>query len=224
MLFDLRGRRRRAVQATYLTLAVLMGGGLVLFGIGGDVSGGLFDAFSERGGGGGSVVKDRVESAEERVERNPRDGRALGELVRGYFQLAADETPENATSYSENARDELEKSGAAWDRYLALDLERTDPALANIASQVYGREGLNRPEKAVVAAELLAEARPSANAYLQLTEYAAKAGQDRKADLAGEQAIRLAPKAQRSSVRDFVKQAKAGDAAAQQSPAPPAQP
>src|ERR671914_171088 len=52
MLFDLRGRRRRAVQATYLTLAVLMGGGLVLFGIGGDVSGGLFDAFSDRSGGG----------------------------------------------------------------------------------------------------------------------------------------------------------------------------
>ena len=33
MLFDLRGRRRRAVQATYLTLAILMGGGLVFFGI-----------------------------------------------------------------------------------------------------------------------------------------------------------------------------------------------
>ena len=45
MLFDLRGRRRRLVQATYLSLAVLMGGGLVLFGIGGDVSGGLFNAF-----------------------------------------------------------------------------------------------------------------------------------------------------------------------------------
>ena len=34
MLFDLRGRRRRAVQGTYLMLAVLMGGGLVLFGVG----------------------------------------------------------------------------------------------------------------------------------------------------------------------------------------------
>jgi len=219
MLFDLRGRRRRAVQATYLTLAVLMGGGLVLFGIGGDVSGGLFDAFSERGGGGSSLVKDRVEKAEKRLESNPRDTRALAELVRGYFQLAADETPENATSYSEGARDELGKSGAAWDRYLALDRKGTDAALANIAVQVYGREGLNRPEKAVVAAEVLAEARPSANAYLQLTEYAARAGQDRKADLAGQQAIRLAPSAQRSSVRDFVKQAKAGDAAAQQEPA-----
>ena len=38
MLFDLRGRgRRRTVQVIYLSLAILMGGGLVLFGIGGDV-------------------------------------------------------------------------------------------------------------------------------------------------------------------------------------------
>ena len=52
MLFDLRGRgRRRTVQTIYLTLAVLMGGGLVLFGIGGSVSGGLFDAVGLTGGG-----------------------------------------------------------------------------------------------------------------------------------------------------------------------------
>ncbi len=47
MLFDLRGRgRRRTVQVIYLGLAVLMGGGLVLFGIGGATPGGLFDAVS----------------------------------------------------------------------------------------------------------------------------------------------------------------------------------
>ena len=47
MLFDLRGRgRRRTVQVIYLSLAILMGGGLVLFGIGSSSSGGLFDAFS----------------------------------------------------------------------------------------------------------------------------------------------------------------------------------
>ena len=65
MLFDLRGRRRRAVQATYLMLALLMGGGLVLFGIGGDVSGGLVDAFKGTGGGGSgdSALRDRVEQA-----------------------------------------------------------------------------------------------------------------------------------------------------------------
>ena len=48
MLFDLRGRgRRRTVQAVYLTLAILLGGGLVLFGVGGNVSGGLLDALKD---------------------------------------------------------------------------------------------------------------------------------------------------------------------------------
>ena len=52
MLFDLRSRgRRRTVQATYLGLALLMGGGLVLFGVGtGGGGGGLLNAF-----GGGST-------------------------------------------------------------------------------------------------------------------------------------------------------------------------
>jgi len=48
MLFDLRGSgRRRVIKVVYLTLALLLGGGLVLFGIGGDVSGGLVDAITQ---------------------------------------------------------------------------------------------------------------------------------------------------------------------------------
>ena len=50
MLFDLRGRgRRRTVQVIYLSLAVLMGGGLVLFGIGGGTNESLFDAIGGNG-------------------------------------------------------------------------------------------------------------------------------------------------------------------------------
>ena len=47
MLFDLRSRgRRRTVQAVYLGLAVLMAGGLVLFGVGaGNGFGGLLGDF-----------------------------------------------------------------------------------------------------------------------------------------------------------------------------------
>ena len=50
-------------------------------------------------------------------------------------------------------------------------------------------------------------AQPSAQAYLQLATYAAAAGQDRKADLAGQKAIELAPKKQRSTVKQLVEQA-----------------
>ncbi|MEJ7716265.1 MAG: twin-arginine translocase subunit TatC [Thermoleophilaceae bacterium] len=57
MLFDLQGKRRRVVQGTYLMLAVLMGGGLAIFGIGSDVQGGLADAF--KGGGGTRLAATR---------------------------------------------------------------------------------------------------------------------------------------------------------------------
>jgi hypothetical protein len=64
------------------------------------------------------------------------------------------------------------------------------------------------------------------NGYLQLVQYAALAGQDRKATLAGEQAVALAPKAQKKAVKQQVSQTKAQAAQAlsaqskQQSQAP----
>ena len=95
MLFDLRARgRRRTVQAVYLTLAILMGGGLVLFGIGGSVSGGLFDALGLTDGGSGSATggRDTLEDVEKRaaaqVRANPRNAPAWAELARTRFQLA----------------------------------------------------------------------------------------------------------------------------------------
>ena len=67
MLFDLRGKRRRAVQVTYATLAVLMGGGLVLFGIGGSGTGSVFDLFDSGGGSGNSQLDKRIERQEARL-------------------------------------------------------------------------------------------------------------------------------------------------------------
>src|SRR3954449_7646968 len=57
MLFDLRGaHRRRVVKIVYIALALLMGGGLVLFGVGGAVSGGLVDAITNNAGVGGAAA------------------------------------------------------------------------------------------------------------------------------------------------------------------------
>ena len=58
MLFDLRSRgRRRTVQAVYLGLAILMGGGLVLFGVGaGNGLGGLLNAFTGKGSTAGQTA------------------------------------------------------------------------------------------------------------------------------------------------------------------------
>src|SRR3954466_1065819 len=92
MLFDLRGPgRRAAVQAIYLSLAILMGGGLVLFGVGGATSGGLLDAFKNDSGGTSvsDVFQKRIDKAETGVKVRPTDPKAWAELTRVRFQQAS---------------------------------------------------------------------------------------------------------------------------------------
>src|SRR5947208_15618402 len=85
MLFDLRSRgRRRTVQAVYLGLAVLMGGGLVLFGVGaGNGLGGLLNAFT--GGGSGNAqstaISQHEKAALKQTRLNPSDPAGWSALV-----------------------------------------------------------------------------------------------------------------------------------------------
>src|SRR5437764_5244135 len=97
MLFDLRGKRRRTVQATYLTLAVLMGAGLVLFGIGSSTSGGLGDLF--KGGNGSSKAdetqKKQIAAAEKTLAVQPKNQAALGQLIAAHYRLALTQADQN---------------------------------------------------------------------------------------------------------------------------------
>ncbi len=195
MLFDLRGRRRRAVQATYLMLAVLMGGGLVLFGIGGDVSGGLFDAFSDRSANGGDdVTQKRIERNEERLQASPANASALKALVRDNYSLAVSEQEPNATTFPDDARDDLRRAGVYWQRYLEAAKGNPDPSLASVALRVYDVGALGRPKEAARAMAIVADSSNDFQSYLQLVQYAALAGDERTADLAAQKAVDLAPK------------------------------
>jgi hypothetical protein len=202
MLFDLRGRRRRAVQVTYLFLALLMGGGLVLFGIGGDVSGGLLDAFKGGGGGqsGDSALQDRVDKQEERLAKNPRNERVLQTLVRDYYSLATSQRQSGATGFPQEARDELRKAGEYWKRYADV-ADDPDPDTAGYALQVFGEQALNQPKEAQGAAAILAEDANDSPSYLRLVSYAAQAGDKRTADLAAQKAVDLAPKDQKKLIK-----------------------
>ena len=208
MLFDLKGRRRRVVQATYLMLAILMGGGLVFFGIGGDVSGGLFDAFSDRSTSGNQLVEDRIEDNEKKVKENPQNKNALQDLVRDWYQLANEQADPNTNEYTDEGKERLANADEAWQQYLQVETKKPEASLASLMLQVYGPTALNQPEDGAQAAEIVADAQPSAQAYLQLTQFAAQAGQKRKADLAGRKAIELAKKRERSTVKALVEQAK----------------
>jgi hypothetical protein len=202
MLFDLRGRRRRLVQATYLSLAVLMGGGLVLFGIGGDVSGGLFNAFEGDGGGGdaNAALEERIDRQEQRLQANPANVAVLQSLVRDNYQLATSQQASGATEFPEDARDDLQRAANYWQRYLQAEENPTE-ATALYALRVYDVGALNQPRQAQRAATIIAEAQNNPSAYLQLVAYASLAGDERTADLATQKAVDLAPKNQRKQVK-----------------------
>ncbi|MFL5820003.1 MAG: tetratricopeptide repeat protein [Solirubrobacteraceae bacterium] len=216
MLFDLRGRgRRRTVQGIYVTLAVLMGGGLVLFGIGGSVSGGLFDAIGltnhEGGQAGGNDALTRLErQAERRVRNNPRDAAGWAMLTRTRFELAGqgENYDQRTSTFSPKGRRQLTRASQAWERYLALDPPHDDVNVARLMVQAYSPTGLNRPAGGVRAAEIVADAQPSPQTYFQLALYAYAAGQTRKGDLAGRRAVELAPRDQRPGVQTQVRAAK----------------
>ena len=208
MLFDLRGKRRRTVQITYLMLAFLMGGGLVFFGIGGGAAGGLLDAFKGGGGGSGnSLTEKRVKSNEKLVARNPRNTAALAELVRDNYQLASIQRPANATRFPKDSKDELQAAGRWWRRYVAA-APKPEPSLASLAAQLYSPDALNEPKQAEQAVLIVAQSSKNPNDYLQVVQFAALAGDSRTADLATQKAVDLAPKGQKNQVRQIAKQAR----------------
>jgi len=214
MLFDLRGRgRRRTVQAIYLSLAILMGGGLVLFGIGSDQSGGLVDAVVGDGSGGGSATETldkQIKSALAKTKANPRDAAAWADLARYRFQRAGIDGIKDDGTYTAKGKERLALVAAAWEQHLALEPKQPNVRVARLMLQAYGQSALNDPSKAVKAMQLVtaAEDPPNTKLYQQLAQLAYLAGDIRIGDLAAERAGDLAPKADRKSLREILKSLK----------------
>jgi tetratricopeptide (TPR) repeat protein len=214
MLFDLRGRgRRRTVQVIYLSLAILMGGGLVLFGIGGATNGGLIDAIQGNSSttSGNDVFQKRVDALQKRTQANPQDAAAWAQLAGLRYQLATSGENFDQTTgvYTTKGKNVLRQASAAWQRHLALAGEKPDTTVANQMVQAYGVSGLRNYPEAVKALEFVIDATPTATyqQYAQLAVLAHGAKQTRKATLAADKAVSLAPKAQRKTLRDQIKAA-----------------
>jgi tetratricopeptide (TPR) repeat protein len=213
MLFDLRGAgRRTTVKVVYLTLAILMGGGLILFGIGGDVSGGLVDAITDRSASsdaGESRYREREAQAERATQANPQNATAWATLARARYQLSTlgDNVDDNG-QITAAGRAELQSAAAAWERHLALDPAKPDDSLASLMVRAYSETGLNEPEKAVQAQEIITEVRPGESSFGNLAILAYQAGQTRKGDLARKEALRMADKADRQTLKSQLDAAK----------------
>jgi tetratricopeptide (TPR) repeat protein len=221
MLFDLKGKRRRVVQGTYLMLAILLGAGLVLFGIGSSTNGGLGDLFSGGGGSnkGNDIVQKKIDDAEKQLQANPRNAVALAAVADGHYKLAANKLDPTTSTFPKDAQADLQQAVGAWQRYLAVKPKKVDLDLAKAMVQAYGGlaqipgTGQSSVTKnwggAAEALEFITGAQPTVNNYLRLVQAATLAGQTNKADLAGQKAISLAPKAQRKAVQQQVTQQKA---------------
>ena len=206
MLFDLRGKgRRRVIKVVYVTLAFLMGGGLVLFGIGGDVSGGLVDAITGAPPSDSGEGRYRKQAADAlaRTQRNPQDPKAWADLTRARIQVATsgDRYDPNQGTYTDEGKERLRLAVQSWNKYLELD----DPdaeARSNLASRMVRiLATLGDLEQAARAQEIVAEERQSFGAYAALAEISYQAGQTRKGDLAAKKAVDLAPEDQREGIR-----------------------
>ena len=235
MLFDLRARgRRRTVQFVYLGLAVLMGGGLILFGIGGATSGGLLDAFNGSGGSssGANIYQQRAERDLALAQKHPNDPARWSQLARDQYYVATSGNGYDSQTgtFTAQAVPALRKASAAWQHYLSLNPPHPDADVAALMARAYAG-GLNDLPKAVEAWQLYTQAHPSGPVYTQLARLAYAAGQTRTGDLAAAKAIALTPKAQRAFVRTQLQQIKAQAArqaaspgAAGASPATPTHP
>jgi hypothetical protein len=209
VLFDLRGRgRRRTVQGIYLSLAILMGGGLVLFGIGGNVSGGLLDALKDNKTASSDVFEKRLKSAEKLVVTQPQNAQAWANVVKLRFQVAGtgDSYDDTTGAFTDKGKVELQRVDQAWNRYLALDPKKIDTTAATYMVQAYAPGALNKSDKLVRAYEVVIDgtSKPTYDQYRNLAIYSYVAGQSRKGDLARDKALELAPKDQRSVVKQQI--------------------
>ena len=220
MLFDLRGRgRRRTVQAVYLGLALLMGAGLVLFGVGaGNGFGGLLNAFNGNGSGNqSSVISQQEKAALKQIKANPNDPTGYAALVQARWTSAQQNGTVNSATgtaaYTAVGRKKLAQTTQAWQQYTSLT-KAPDPNLAILAARAYAAQG--DYAGAANAWGVQAAANPSeAKGYecMAVSAYAAK--QTDRGALAMAKALTLLPKAQRALIKQQIQSAKTNPQIAQ---------
>ncbi len=206
MLFDLQGPRKTFVKVIYLGLAILMGGGLVLFGIGSDVQGGFADVFSTSSTT--KQARNNVEKYAEQVQKDPKNKTALQSLIGARYTLAADEENFNQETgeFSEEGTKQLNLLKANWETYLKLTDNKPEVGPANFAVSAY--LGLNDAKGAADAQAILTRIQPNPSNYLALMLYASYAGQTLIASGAEQRALEVATKEERAEVREQIKEIK----------------
>ena len=239
MIFDLKsGKRKRVVQVVFGFLAFIFFISFVGFGIGSDLSGGIFDAIGLGGSGSNddveSTYEQQIDDAEKKLDTDPKDPNALTDLARyrflaGQENLSFDEETGVAT-FTEETKAEWDKALDAWE-----DLTKDPPSKLDIqvASQMICAYVPPLPQCALQAPvdslnlkgaaatqELVAKQENDAPSYAQLAQFYYFDGDVKAGDEARDKALSLADDAEgkqlekgleqlRTEAEKFVKQQQA---------------
>jgi hypothetical protein len=201
MLFDLTSRGRRgAVKIIYTGLAILMGGGFILFGVGTGVGGGgIFDLFNNSSTSNSALVSSAEKQAVRATRLHPQDPAAWASLARARYQGADFDTTNQV--FTSAGKVKLASAAVAWQKYLQLNPSKPDSTTARLMATAYSEAGLNEPADAASALEIVTAALPTSANFGTLAQYSYLANETRKGDLAAAKAVQLAPKPQQATVR-----------------------
>jgi hypothetical protein len=182
MVFDIRGRRKHVVRVVYAILALLMGASLFLV-VGPVNLGSLFGA-SNSVSNAASLFEEQAAATERKLKKSPDDPALLLSLTRIRISAANALTEVDPTTgqptITPEARDQLEKAGNAWARYLKQAGDNPSPSAAQLSagalfrlaeSSTTGAEAEANVKAAAEAQEIFAEAQPSLGAVSTLAIY-----------------------------------------------------
>ena len=211
MLFDLRGGKRgQVVKVVYALLAVLMGLSLFL------VIGGfnLAELFNSNGSTGDAAkpYEEQAERIEVKLKKDPQDPDLLMALTRAHVNAGNAQVtvePNGSQVLTQEALQEYEQADQTWSEYLEAADEPSaslallmSPTLLRLAelSPSYPAAAL-AIKSAADAQQIVAEQRPSINAFTTLALYTYFTGDFAAADKAREEAKKLAgAKAERDQI------------------------
>jgi hypothetical protein len=204
MLFDLRGRgRRRTVRVIYGGLALLIGAGLVFFGVGAGVGGGgLLNSLTGNESSGSASFANQIKKYKKLTQQQPSSVYGWEQLTLAQLHEAGGEAYFANQRLTSKGRELFGQTSQSWNSYIALKPSKPNVEIAQEMVRVFGEEGLNEPAEAVKVLQIVTAARPeSAALYASLAEYAYKAHNTRIGDLASAKAVALAPSAQRKQLK-----------------------
>lgn len=212
MLFDTSSPgRKRGVQVIFSALAILMAGGLILFGIGSNQA---FNPFTEgSGSSASSEYRKQAEQAQEALEVNAKDEAAALKLARANAQIASVDAidPTTGQIVEDGGQELIDEAIRSWQAYLKLGPAKPDPGVALQYSNFFAQPTVAQYDQAARAIEAaLVTRKPTSGLYAQLAIFHLVAGDTEKYSTARSRALELAENAdRRDQIREYLDEIKA---------------